>query len=108
MNKIFLLFIFITSLSACTADTERAMLLTDGTVRIEPSEDPRSDYRFTILNGFNMTYDFADKPDRIRAATDYLKDDCKTIEEVQETSITVGKYGSGNPRKIYTLDVKCL
>jgi len=82
-------------------------LTAKGTIRVEPVDDDSYDYKVSIINLTDFSWDGKNEADRIKAVNVIFKDQCKNVEIIDETPIQTGKYAFGNPAITYILKVKC-
>lgn len=100
-----LLLIALALLSSC--QSQMRVLESAGAIRVEPSQQPGSDYIVHIKNTVDFGFTPDDKSNREKWALDLLKSQCGAPKIVDEKSVVTGKFATGREAKTYFIYVDC-
>jgi len=95
-------------LNGCAGTRTQARMLTgDGTIRIEPSDDPAYNYKFSIKTVWDAGMDTNRQEDRLTLIRNLVGDDCDTPKIVDEQFLRLASGPMGGERGIWVSKVKC-
>lgn len=84
-------------------------LETSGALRVEPSDDPSAyDYKVTLKNVVDFNFSGDNREDRQKLLESMFKEQCSSVNIVDETKIQTGTYVNDRPTNFWTMKVKCI
>lgn len=97
--------VVLSSLASC--QSQLRTLENVGALRVEPSQQPGSDYVVHMQNAMDIGYTPDDKANRDKWALAMLKSQCTSPRIVDERHIVTGKFGTGREARTYFVYIKC-